>query len=451
MRVAEVMQREVATVEADATLRDAARALAKGPASAVLVVEGDRPVGILTERDLVQVVVDGENPSWFRVSSRMATTVVTVGPEADSGEAVALMSEHGIRHLPVVDGHRLVGLLSLHDHLAGRGPALAVGATTAEAPEATPPVEAVADDPEPAAGPTDAPAPAFRGPYADGPPASALVVDTPSLGGFGLAELRRMNVINVVLVLSVLRRVLPALLRLRRRAVVAAACRGLIDGFEILGPTYVKLGQLIASSPGIFPTPLSDAAIRCLDEVHPFDGKTAMELIRKDLGKSVAELFTSFDQAPLAAASVGQVHACVLPDGREAVVKLQRPNIRQRMTTDLRIMHRLARVLARFSRMARSANVVGVVEDLHAVTFQELNPVVEAHRQTRFRDGISAFGDNKWVTAPEVYWEYCGPNMICMERMYGIPVDEFEALRARKIDVELVLRRGVKVWMEAAL
>jgi predicted unusual protein kinase regulating ubiquinone biosynthesis (AarF/ABC1/UbiB family) len=121
------------------------------------------------------------------------------------------------------------------------------------------------------------------------------------------------------------------------------------------------------------------------------------------------------------------------------------------MGTDLRIMHRLARILERFSRTARSSNVVGVVEDLHAVTFQELNPVLEAYRQTRFREGISAFGDNRWVTAPEVYWDYCGPNMICMERLYGFPVDDFATLRERGIDGALFLRRGVKVWMEAAL
>ncbi len=437
MRVAEVMQHEVATVEPEATLRDAARTLRKWQASALMVVEDDRPVGILTERDLVQVVVDGENPAWFRVSSRMATNLVTVGPDTDSRDAMALMAEHGIRHLPVVDNDRLVGLMSLHEQANGHPP-------TAESKSAALPKLTATKATATAHGT------GFRGQYADGPPASALIVETPTLSSFGFAELRRMLIVVVVLHLCIMRRVLPALLRLRRKALPAAASRGLVDGFEALGPTYVKLGQLIASSPGIFPKPLSDEAVRCLDEVPPFDGKTAKELIRRDLG-SVAELFKSFDEEPLAAASVGQVHACVLADGREAVVKLQRPNIRHLMCSDLRIMHRLARIMARFSRAARSSNVVGVVEDLHAVTFQELNPVLEAYRQTRFRDGISAFGDNEWVTAPEVYWDYCGPHMICMERLYGIPVDEFDVLRERGIDVELVLRRGVKVWMEAAL
>ena len=136
----------------------------------------------------------------------------------------------------------------------------------------------------------------------------------------------------------------------------------------------MKLGQLIASSPGIFPTPLSNAALRCLDEVPPFDGATAREMIRKDLGRAPSQVFEHFEESPLSAASIGQVHACVLPDGREAVIKLQRPNIRERMTTDLRIMHRLGATLQKHTKLGKSANLVGVVDDLHANRFKELNP-----------------------------------------------------------------------------
>jgi predicted unusual protein kinase regulating ubiquinone biosynthesis (AarF/ABC1/UbiB family) len=292
----------------------------------------------------------------------------------------------------------------------------------------------------------------FRGPFAGGPPTAALRVDTPPLDRFGIAELRRMVVIYVVFVVSITKAIAARFLRPGGgRTTVEAAANGVVDGFEILGPTFVKLGQLIASSPGVFPKQLADAALRCLDEVPPFHGDTAREMIRKDLGRPPAQIFKSFDESPLSAASIGQVHACVLPDGREAVIKLQRPNIRERMTTDLRIMHRIAKTLERRTKMGRSANVVGVVEDLHAVTFQELNPAVEADRQTRFRTAIGAFGDNRWITAPEVYWDYCGPHMICMERMSGVPMDDFETLREREVDGEMVLRRGVKVWMEAAM
>ena len=291
----------------------------------------------------------------------------------------------------------------------------------------------------------------FRGPFADGPPASALLVETPPLDKFGVAELRRMVVIYLTFTACILRALAGKLTRRRSGSWAEVASGGAIDAFEALGPTFVKLGQLMASSPGLFPAPLSDAALRCLDEVPPFDGETAREMIRQDLGRPPAQIFRHFEESPLSAASIGQVHACVLPDGREAVIKLQRPNIRERMTTDLRIMHRLGSTLQKHTQLGKSVNLVGVVQDLHANTFKELNPALEAFRQDRFRHDISAFGDNGFITAPEVYWDYCGPHMICMERMSGVPMDDFESIAALGVDGFLLLRRGVKVWFEAAV
>jgi predicted unusual protein kinase regulating ubiquinone biosynthesis (AarF/ABC1/UbiB family) len=291
----------------------------------------------------------------------------------------------------------------------------------------------------------------FRGPYGNGPPPDALVVDPPPLAGFGGREIRRMVVIYVVLVVSVVRAVVRRLRTPRSAAWPAVVSTGLVDGFEILGPTFVKLGQLVASSPGVFPAPLADACLRCLDEVPPFDPATARRLVEENLGRPPEAVFRTFDDRPLSAASIGQVHACTLPDGRAAVIKLQRPDIAHRMNTDLRILYRLARTLERRTRIGRTANAVAVIEDLHAVTNQELNAALEAHRQTQFRDGLARFGDNRWVTAPEVHWDYCGPHLICMERMSGVPMDEFDILRARGIDGELALRRAVKGWMEALM
>jgi predicted unusual protein kinase regulating ubiquinone biosynthesis (AarF/ABC1/UbiB family) len=277
-----------------------------------------------------------------------------------------------------------------------------------------------------------------------------VVFGSPRLEKFGVAEVRRMVVIYVVLTVAIVSRLLTHVVRRRGETWARCAAEGAVDGFEQLGPTFVKLGQLIASSPSLFPAPLADAAARCLDEVPPFDGETAREMIRKDLGRAPAQIFKSFDDSPLSAASIGQVHGCVLPDGREAVIKLQRPNIRERMTTDLRIMYRLAKTL-QHTKLGKSANLTAAVADLHANTFKELNPALEAFRQAQFRENIGAFGDNAWITAPEVYWDYCGPHMICMERMCGVPMDEFDVIRERGIDGQLVLRRGVKVWMEAAM
>ena len=295
----------------------------------------------------------------------------------------------------------------------------------------------------------------FRGPFADGPPPDALAVDEPSLTEFRLTELKRMVTVGAVLAFFVLRALaVGGVRRLRGRhgdttwATVSAD--GLVDALIHLGPTYVKLGQLVASSPGLFPAILTTAARRCLDAVPPFPIEDVRRMIAEDLGRPPQQVFREFDDHPLSAASIGQVHGCVLPDGREAVVKVQRPAIRERMTTDLRIAYRLAGLFEK-TKWGRSANATGIIVDLHALTFQELNPALEAFRQAQFRTDIWAFGDNTHVTAPEIYWDFCGPRMICMERVSGIPMDDFDGILERHIDGQLVLRRGAKVWTEAVL
>jgi predicted unusual protein kinase regulating ubiquinone biosynthesis (AarF/ABC1/UbiB family) len=237
----------------------------------------------------------------------------------------------------------------------------------------------------------------------------------------------------------------------RRTEWKAAAADGFVDGLLSLGPMFIKLGQLMGSSPSICPAVLSEAARRCIREVDPLDVATVKAVVEKDLGRPVDELFASFEDEPLSAASVAQVHGCVLPDGRQAVVKVQRPELHTMVIADLRIQWRLMRLLERFSGFARDANVTGAIEDLHVVTCNELDFMLEAQRQTRFRDRIWYFGDNAAVTAPEVYWDWCGPHVICMERLFGVPIDDFAAVRARNDDGKLQMRRGVKVWMEACL
>ena len=280
--------------------------------------------------------------------------------------------------------------------------------------------------------------------------------DAPALERVGLTELRRGITISVVLVWSVVRSLLRRRFDLvvRRRKEVAswwdAACAGAVDAFETLGPAFVKLGQIMASSPGLFPEPLANACQRTLDEVPPFDSATARQIIEDDLGHSPDELFRFFDDKPLSAASIGQVHACTLPDGRQAVVKLQRPGIRALFTADLRILWRIAKLAEKWDWM-KSADPVAIIEDTAMANFQELVPALEAKRQAEFRANIGHFGDNDRVTAPEVYWDYCGPRVICMERMTGTPLDEFEEMARQGIDGELMLRWGAKVWIEAVI
>lgn len=422
----------VATIGPDATVAEAAAEMHRRSASALVVLEDDRLVGLLTERDLVRVIVDGADPAEVRVRQRMRMDVVTVAPGTDAMEARELMGRHALRHLPVVDDGRVVGLIEQTEPRTG----LNFGERR-EVPERGSLPEPVAD---------------FRGPYADGPPASELEVDAADLSTLGFAEVRR----GIVICWTLVSCVLLALLRrrwavLRRRDCPSwwdTASAGAVDAFEKLGPAFVKLGQLMASSPGVFPEPLADACQRTLDEVPPFDSATARRIIEEDLGRPPEEVFRFFDDRPLSAASIGQVHACVLPDGREAVVKLQRPGVRELMTADLRILWRIAKLAERWDWLS-SADPVAIIEDTAYANFQELVPALEATRQAEFRARIGFFGDNANITAPEVYWSHCGPRIICMQRMTGTPLDEFEAMARQGIDGELMLRWGAKVWIES--
>ncbi|MCB1271132.1 MAG: AarF/ABC1/UbiB kinase family protein [Microthrixaceae bacterium] len=288
----------------------------------------------------------------------------------------------------------------------------------------------------------------FRGPYADGPPPEDLEVHYPDLDRFGPAEAWSAVLNSLLLLGYVLKGLARKLVQWRRGSWLWCASEGMVEGFFAMGPTWVKLGQVVASSPGLFPDDMSGPAQRCLSDVPGFSFELVRQTITRDLGHDPSVLFRHIDERPLSAASVGQVHAVELPDGTEAVVKLLRPGIHERMNRDLRVAHVLAKLLMR-TDLGRRANTAGMIRDLHRVTNQELNTALEAYRQHEFRENLHAFGDNWNVTGPEVIWEYCGPHMICMERVVGVPMDDFEAHQEMGFDAEANLRRGMKAWVEA--
>ena len=264
----------------------------------------------------------------------------------------------------------------------------------------------------------------------------------PSLHSFGSSEIRRSAVAAGRVGFELVKAV-PGAARDRRLS--DSASEAIVDAFEALGPTFIKTGQLIASSPGLFPSSLANACRRTLDGVPPVHVDRISAVITADLGAPPADLFASFDPVPLSAASIAQVHACTLHDGRSAVVKVQRPHLRGRMNADLRLLYQLARVAA-CSKHLRMANPVAVIEELHRVTNEELDFALEADRQARFRSTLHEFGDNLDVIAPEVHRDLCGPRVICMERLYGTPTDHYIGDPERG---EHLLRAAVKAWLEA--
>jgi predicted unusual protein kinase regulating ubiquinone biosynthesis (AarF/ABC1/UbiB family) len=221
--------------------------------------------------------------------------------------------------------------------------------------------------------------------------------------------------------------------------------------FEPLGPTYVKLAQLIASSPGLFPDVLADEFRACLDMVPPISPAEVTAVLTEELGAPPQEVFARFDPEPLASASIAQVHTARLPDGEEVVVKIQRPGIRDRVEGDLRILMRLALVLHRTSAKGRMANPVAVVEDFAATLAEELNFVNEARAMERFGANLRAYGSNDNVRVPSVRWPFTTPRVLTMERIHGYKIDDLAVLNETGWDLESALKRGVRAWMEAAL
>ena len=267
------------------------------------------------------------------------------------------------------------------------------------------------------------------------------------IGGIGRRELRRSVATGWVLA----RHGARAMRHRRHCDGATIAAREARDAFAELGPTYVKLAQLIASSPGLFPEVLSEELRTLLDRVPPIPYDDVRTVIRAELGDEPSAIFARFDPEPLASASIAQVHTAELLDGTDVVVKIQRPGIRDRLAADLRILMRVARVLERTSAKGRMANPIAVVEDFAATLSEELNFVVEARSMETFDTNLHAFGKNDNVRVPKVHWALTTPRVLTMERIHGYKIDDLAQLNTTGWDLADALKKGVRAWMEAAL
>jgi aarF domain-containing kinase len=219
--------------------------------------------------------------------------------------------------------------------------------------------------------------------------------------------------------------------------------------FEDLGPTYIKLGQLVASSQGLFPEPYCAEFRKCLDRVRPFDYADVQRIVRAELGGEADEVFAFIDPEPLASASIAQVHAARLHDGQEVVVKVQRPRIDAIVDADLRVLRLAARAIAMSSR-GELANPVGIVEDFEVNIREELDFRREAANMVEFNRIMALHGQSQ-VVAPRVVGELTTQRVLVMERFYGDRVDDVEKLRAANVDGEEKLLAGMRAWFQCMI
>ena len=231
-----------------------------------------------------------------------------------------------------------------------------------------------------------------------------------------------------------LHRILPLSKRLRKRAVEEAELslpERIRLVFEELGPTFIKLGQLLSTRPDIFSEEYIEEFRKFQDKVPPFSFDKAIQQIESEFKRKVDELFLDIEKEPIAAASIAQVHRAVLLDGSEVVVKVQRPGIEKTIDTDISIMYTLANLLLKYFPELAILGPVAIVDEFSRTIRKEMNFTLEASNTMKFRN---MFKDNPHVYIPDVYWEFTSNRVLTLERIKGIKIDNLEELKNEGID-----------------
>ena len=230
----------------------------------------------------------------------------------------------------------------------------------------------------------------------------------------------------------------------------AAISLRLRKAVETLGPTYIKLGQIISSGEGLFPGELVDEFKRCRDQVpaEPFD--VVRLTVEQDLGARLSDVFLHIDHKPLAAASIAQVHAATLVTGESVVVKIQRPDIGNLVRKDLRVMAWLAPFLIGRIPIAALANPPALVELFAETIVEELDFRMEAANMVDVSVMLRRLNQSGYIV-PRPHSSLVTRRILVMERMNGFNFDDVAGMKAAGVDTEAVIRTGMIAFMEGAM
>ncbi|MGR5235895.1 ubiquinone biosynthesis regulatory protein kinase UbiB [Vibrio alfacsensis] len=211
-----------------------------------------------------------------------------------------------------------------------------------------------------------------------------------------------------------------------------------------LGPVWIKFGQMMSTRRDLFPPHIADPLALLQDQVAPFDGHLAKEQMEKALGGPLENWFSEFDIKPLASASIAQVHTARLKDThQEVVLKVIRPDIRPVIDSDLKLMHRMARIVASAMPEARRLKPVEVVREYEKTLLDELDLRREAANAIQLRRN---FEGSEELYVPEVFPDFSNETVMVSERIYGIQVSDIEGLKANGTNMKLLAERGVSVF-----
>ena len=212
---------------------------------------------------------------------------------------------------------------------------------------------------------------------------------------------------------------------------------------EELGPTFVKFGQILTSRRDFLPDEYYNELRKLQSQVKPFDTKIAHDAIERSLGRKVSEIYSEFDEVPVASASIAQVHYAVLrSNGKKVAIKVRRPNIIKTIEGDIVILHHIAQFAEKHIPELAIYNPVGVIDEVAKHLQEEVNFTFEAASMKQFAE---QFSDNHFIKVPTVYDEACSDEILTMEYLKGLPVDEPAKLQEKGIDTDKLAENMTKM------
>ncbi len=212
---------------------------------------------------------------------------------------------------------------------------------------------------------------------------------------------------------------------------------------EELGPIWVKFGQALSTRRDLLPVDIADELVKLQDRVPPFPGSEAKAIVEAAYGRTVDEVFAEFDEEPLAAASIAQVHTAKLRSGEDVVVKVVRPGVLKKIQRDLEVMYVLAGLARDYSKDGYRLRPYEVVQEYEKTIVDELDLMREAANAAQLRRN---FAGSRLLYVPDVYWDYCRPEVMVMERIHGVLVSDMTELRRRGTNIQALAENGVEIF-----
>jgi ubiquinone biosynthesis protein len=210
-----------------------------------------------------------------------------------------------------------------------------------------------------------------------------------------------------------------------------------------LGPIFVKFGQAVSTRRDLLPPDVADELVKLQDRVPPFPGAVARAIIERAYGREVGQVFAEFDETPLAAASIAQVHAARLPNGKAVVVKVLRAGMRTVIERDIEVLYALARLAQEYWSEGRRLRPTELVAEYEKTVLDELDLMREAANAAQLKRN---FAGSDLLYVPEIHWDYCRTDVMVMERIHGVPISDLERLKSAGTDIAKLAQNGVRIF-----